>query len=95
MDNFFTIIIFGSAILLPPILCFIIAGVDNRNQTRWFLYGLLFGIFAVIYLVFYTKKGDSDKIRPRVMVLLGILVFFMLFSLYETFFGLLANQFVK
>ena len=65
-------IIFIGAVLLPPLLCFIIAKLDSRNSIRWLLYGLFFGIFAVIYLVFYTKKDDNDKIAPRFMVFLGI-----------------------
>jgi len=84
-------IIFIGAVLLPPLLCFIIAKLDSRNSLRWLLYGLFFGIFAVIYLVFYTKKDDNDKIAPRVMVLLGILMILMVISVYETFFGLLVR----
>jgi hypothetical protein len=91
MDFLLSKIIFIGAVLLPPLLCFIIAKLDSRNSIRWLLYGLFFGIFAVIYLVFYTKKDDNDKIAPRAMVLLGILMTLMAISVYETFFGLLVR----
>jgi len=91
MVSGYIIIIFCLAVLIPPLLCLIIARNDNRDQKRWFLYGLFFGIFALIYLVFYTKKGDNDKIEPKVMILLGVFVLLMLISLYETFFGILVK----
>ena len=88
MVTTFIKIVFGLVIMVPPILCYIIARIDNRNPRRWFLYGLVFGIIAIIYLVFYTKEGDQDKIEPRVMAMLCILMLLMLFGLYQTFFGL-------
>jgi uncharacterized membrane protein len=80
-------LVFALAILTPPILCHIIARIDNRKSIRWFLYGLFFGIFALIYLLFYTYEGDEDRINPRVMGLLCILMLLMLIALYKTFFG--------
>lgn len=91
MTTTFIKIVFGLVIIIPPIICFIIARTNNRNQWRWFLYGLVFGIFAIIYLIFYTKEGEQDKIQPRVMALLCILMILMLFSLYETLFGLVLK----
>lgn len=91
MTTTFIKIVFGLVIITPPIVCFIIARANNRNQWRWFLYGLVFGIFAIIYLIFYTKEGGQDKIRPSVMALLCIFMILMLFSLYETFFGLVLK----
>ena len=79
------------AIIFPPILCSVLAAIDKRNKIRWFFYGLFFGIFAIIYLVFYTKRGDNDKIAPRTLVLLGCLMALMLLSIYEAFFGLLLG----
>jgi hypothetical protein len=78
------IVVFGLAILTPPIICYAIARIENRNAGRWFWYGLFFGIFAVIYLVFYAKEDAEDKIRPRIMALLGILMLLMIFALYQT-----------
>ena len=91
MSSFSSELIFAGAILLPPFICYVIAKIEGRSTTRWLLYGLFFGIFAVIYLVFYTKKGDQDRISLRVMVLLGIFMAVMLIAVYETFFGLLLK----
>lgn len=91
MDFFLTKIIFFGAVFLPPLLCIIIAKLEGRSLIRWFLYGLFFGIFAVIYLVFYTKKGDNDRLAPRAMILLAIFMILMAVSVYETFFGLLIK----
>ena len=82
------IILVISAILIPPLICYCISKIENRNTRRWSLYGLFFGIFAVIYLVFYIKKDDDDKIAPRAMVLLGIFMVLMILSVFETIFGL-------
>lgn len=84
-------LIFAGAVLLPPLICYVISKIEGRNTTRWLLYGVFFGIFAIIYLVFYTKKGDQDRISPGVMVLLGIFMALMLISVYETFFGLILK----
>ena len=86
MVSNFIFILFFFIILTPPVLCYVIARNDDRNSLRWFWYGLFFGIFATIYLVFYTKEGDQDKIEPRVMVLLCIFMLLILYSLYETIF---------
>jgi hypothetical protein len=79
------------AIGIPPLLCAIIAGTENRNKFRWFFYGLFFGIFAVIYIVFYSKEGDDDKIKPRVLILLAVMWGVSLIGIYENFFGLIVN----
>ena len=39
MDFFLTKIIFFGAVFLPPLLCIIIAKLEDRNLIRWFLYG--------------------------------------------------------
>lgn len=91
MDFLFSKLIFTGAILIPPLICYVFSKMEGRNTARWLIYGLFFGIFAVIYLVFYAKKGDQDKIPQRVMVLLGIFMFLMIIGVYETFFGLLLQ----
>ena len=80
-------IIMGLALFTPPILCHIIARIENRNSIRWFLYGLFFGVFAVIYLVFYVRENAEDRIEFRVMVLLIIFWSVGLLGLYHTFIG--------
>lgn len=74
-------------IIGPAVLCYSIAETENRNSKRWFIYGLIFNIYAVIYLVFYAKEGDGDKIKPTVMFLLVVLLILMAFGLYQTFYG--------
>lgn len=87
MSDIVSILIMGLAIFGPAMLCFIIARNENRNTRRWLIYGLFFGVFALIYLVFYAKEIDEDKIETRVMLLLGIFMIVSFIGLYHTFIG--------
>ena len=84
-------VVFVSAISTPPLLCVGIASIKNRDITKWAIYGLFFGIYAVIYILFYTEEGDGDRIKPKVLVLLVVLWGLFLIAIYETFFGLLID----
>lgn len=80
-----SILIIGLAILSPPFICYIIARNENRHTIRWLFYGLIFGVFAIFYLVFYAKKKNQDKIEHRTMFLLAIFMFVGLLGLYITY----------
>jgi hypothetical protein len=63
---------YALVILTPPIVCYYIAQKEGRSSARWFLYGLFFGIFGLIYLIFYAKAGDQDKMPLRMLLFLSL-----------------------
>jgi peptidoglycan/LPS O-acetylase OafA/YrhL len=46
------------------ILCAYIADRRNAGVGRWFVFGLLFGVFALIALLATTTTQDIPKSRP-------------------------------
>ena len=79
-------LIFFGAVLIPPLICYVISKIEDRSTIRWSLYGLFFGVFAVIYLMFYAKPGDKDRMPLRMMILLGLISAIMFVSIFEPFF---------
>ena len=82
---------FGLAVLLPAVLCAVIARNEGRNTLRWTIYGLFLGVFAIIYLVFYAKSSETDKIPFRILLLGGIMLALLLVGLYQTLNGNLVS----
>jgi hypothetical protein len=59
----------GVAVLISiwvglAILCAYIADSRGKNTGAWFLWGLLFGVFALIALLATTTTQDIPKSRP-------------------------------
>lgn len=67
--------------LIPAMLCFIVAKHKKRNSKKWLLYGFIFNIYALLYLVFYLKPEDQDELPARVFILLIILIIISLSGL--------------
>jgi len=58
------VIIFGTPAgillwLIHPYFCYVLAGSKNRTKILWALLGLIFNIFALIFLVLLPVSKDG------------------------------------